>query len=186
MSVIRAIQTISILFLVAAGWIFTRGVAVLDEARTEPMAEPTAIERFLRDRGDKKDGRDYLPPLVQQAQAFALYLNPPRPPAPTPAPKPSALTSSAMKAAGDPKPPAPVQPSAASPKFELHGISYYRAQPERSMALVREPGGSRRWVRPGQQLGHLTIERIESTTLICRDATQTHVIALMADEGRTS
>ena len=55
----------------------------------------------------------------------------------------------------------PVKPPASTPKFELHGISYYRQKPDQSMALVLEPGGTRRWVHPGEQLGHLTIERID-------------------------
>ena len=45
-----------------------------------------AIEEFRAARGDKIEGkRNETSPLVKQAEAFALYLNPP----PKPKPKPS-------------------------------------------------------------------------------------------------
>jgi hypothetical protein len=184
---VRIAQVISVLIFAAAGLLFAQEITVLvrDEPRAEPVTGPSATERFRQGRSGQSDESERQPPLIEQAQAFALYLNPPPPPvASAPAPRPAAagmptLVRSSRTVADA----SPVQPPASSPKFELYGISYYRAKPEQSMALVLEPDGRCHWVRPGDQLGHLTIERIDSTSLVCREGTQTHVVALAPMEA---
>ena len=74
------------------------------------------------------------------------------------------------------------RPSSTSLKFELHGISYYRADPSQSMALICEPGGDRRWVRQGDSLGHVVVERIGADCLVCRDGAQMETVALASGE----
>jgi hypothetical protein len=182
-------QIASILSLVATGLIFapclTRGSH--DDCVDRLLAGPSAVERFLQNRPDASIKEDRLPPLVEQAQILALYLNPPRAPvASIPASK-SAVATPVRPAppGGNVTPVTQIQPASSSPKFELHGISYYRQKPERSMALVLEPGGNRRWVHPGEQLGHLTIERIDCNSVVCRDGGQTQVLALAPNEALT-
>ena len=181
---IRILQAISILALGAAGLIFCRclGRAACDEQ----TQTPSAVERFRQSRTGQSDQSERLPPLLQEAQALALYLNPPRASAASlPASKLETVPSLPVKTIGNVTPALPVAPPASTPKFELHGISYYRQRPDQSMALVVEPGGSRRWVHQGQQLGHLTIERIDRNSVLCRDETQTHVVALAQNEALT-
>ncbi len=113
-----------------------------------------------------------------------LYLNPLRAPSAfVPASKSETAAPLPVKTASAVTAAVPVRPPASAPKFELHGISYYRQKPDQSMALVLEPGGTRRWVHPGEQLGHLTIERIDCNSVLCRDGAQTHVVALAANEA---
>jgi hypothetical protein len=90
-----------------------------------------------------------------------------------------------VRTISDVTPALPVKPPASAPKFELHGISYYRQKPDQSIALVLEPGGTRRWVHQGEQLGHLTIERVDCNSVVCRDGAQTHVVALATNEAIT-
>ncbi len=183
---IKILQAISVLALGTAGLIFCRclGGAVRDE----PAPAPSAVERFRQSRTGKNGEGEHLPPLLQEAQVLALYLDPPRaaPAASVPISKSEVATSPLpVKTASAVTAAVPVRPPASAPKFELHGISYYRQKPEQSMALVLEPGGARRWVHPGEQLGHLTIERIDANSVLCRDGEQTHVVALAAEETRT-
>ncbi len=49
-----------------------------DEHLEQSLDSPGVIERFNKNVGNKaKTGQDEISPLVQQAGAFALYLNPP-------------------------------------------------------------------------------------------------------------
>jgi hypothetical protein len=64
----------------------------------------------------------------------------------------------------------------------MRRISYYRQDPNQSMALIYESEGSRRWVRQGEELGHLVVERIDRDGLVYRDGNATHVMALASSE----
>lgn len=155
---------------------------------TNPPSEKisSALEQF-RHTGDATVATpgNQKPPLIQQAEAFALYLNPPHVP-----PMPSDRTQDNIAIA----PPtgaskqqtattAAIGPPSSSPKFELHGISYYRVNPDRSMALIYEQGGVRRWVRQGDKLGHLLIERIDGDRLVYRDGEEILAMALAPTEA---
>lgn len=115
-----------------------------------------------------------------------MYLNPPRTQTSVTASGikqiDSAIIQPAKPQEGQVLVAAAVQPTASSAKFELHGISYYRADPDQSMALVCEQGGARRWVRQGDQLGHLSVERIDRDSLVYREGAETHVMALASGE----
>jgi hypothetical protein len=183
---VRIVQAISILALGAAGLTFCRCFG--GAAGDEPVQTPSAVERFQQSRTGKSDEGERLPPLLQEAQTLALYLNPPRaaPVASVPISKSETATPPLpVKTVSAVTPAVPVRPPASAPKFELHGISYYRQKPEQSIALVLEPGGTRRWVHPGDQLGHLTIERIDANSVLCRDGEQTQVVALAQSEALT-
>jgi len=184
MFMIRTIQTISILAILLAALLFISCLAdgLRDDSCTEQVGTPSAIERFQQAGGNgASDSRNQVSPLVQQAQAFALYLNPPAVAAPIihkdQAFPPPAKDDSSVKRVME------VRPASSSPNFELHGISYYRSKPHESMALVCEPGGNRRWVRQGEQLGHLVIERIDGDSIVYREGAQTHVMALAPKEA---
>jgi hypothetical protein len=187
---IKMIQAGSILSLVAAGFLWACcALHWLHDSATEPTTTSSAIEQFLRSRPGGRHGDSNQPsPLVQQAQVLALYLNPPQA---TAAPTASATatasvaSTTAVNRASAVTPPTPIRPPASSAKFELHGISYYRQKPEQSMALVLEPGGMRHWVHPGEQLGHLAIERIDGNSVVCRDGAQTQIVALAPREAIT-
>lgn len=173
---VTVLRTLSILSLVSAGLLFLlsiqRELHADDPSRLSDL--PSAIEAFTQSSAKSPtEGADHVPRLVEQARILALYLSPPvpRPPAGDP-PRRMVVT-----------PPVANKPASAAQVFELHGISYHRAKPEESIALICEPGGQRRWVRQGMQLGHLAIERITGISVICRDGDRVREIALATDEA---
>jgi hypothetical protein len=183
---VRAIQAIGVGAIILAAVVFMRFLA--DGQRASPFVgqDTTVVERFEQVGGRIQDaGRDQIPLLVQQAQAFALYLDPPvvsptvLPPKkaqdPPATPEPKGVTASITE----------VRPVSSSAKFELHGISYYRLDPGQSMALICEQGGRRRWIRPGDSVGHMVIERIESDGLVYHDGAATQRMALAPSETVT-
>jgi len=170
---VRILQALSGLALIGATLLF--GISARDhwrgDAHIGTLTTPTVIERF-RQQGRRQDriGGAQLPPLVQQAQILAAYLNPP-------ASKPKAsphLTKENKAVVQAPE----IRPVNTSPKFELHGISYRPAQPEASLALIWQPDTGRRWVKEGARLGHLTIVEINGDSVLYTDGTDTHTMAL--------
>ena len=83
-------------------------------------------------------------PLVTQAQLFALRINPPKPV--------EQVSTVAQK---------PVE----TPKFRLLGTSVYPDDPNRSMALIDEPGKGVHWVVPSDKIGHLTVTQGSAASL---------------------
>lgn len=131
-----------------------------------------AIEEFRAARGGKvEDKRNETSPLVKQAEAFALYLNPP--PKPKPEPAVSGVKSK----------PRPAGPVAA--KFKLVGTSRHVLQPELSLALIDEPGKGLYWVRQSSKVGHLIIEQIRDGLVVVRDGNNTFELVAERPEKRS-
>jgi len=132
-----------------------------DEEVEKFLKSAGAIENFKKAAGDKttKGSESQTSPLVSQAQAFALYLNPPKPKLETP-PAPQTTVK--------PRPMAPV-----APKFKLVGTSFYPSHPELSLALIDEPATGLRWIRQSSQVGHLVIEQVKDGLVVVRDDTRT-------------
>lgn len=130
-----------------------------DEHLEESLDSPGVIERFNKTVGNKaKTGQNEISPLVQQAGAFALYLNPP------PAKTPRAATGRTTDTTRGP---------AVTPKFKLLGTSYYKGQPELSLALIDEPGKGLHWVRQSSKVGHLLIEQVKDGIVVFKDGKRT-------------
>lgn len=165
MIMIRTLKITSI----AVGFlaICSLGLSVAFGLRPDPeMAEfletAGAIEKFKAAAAQHPEDQSRLSPLVKQAQAFALLINPPEPPTPE---RPSRPTTAV-------KPTIP-KPSVVRSKFDLIGICYYRSHPDRSLALIDEPGKGIHWVKQAGKVGHLIIEQIRKTSLIYRDGQRT-------------
>jgi hypothetical protein len=132
-----------------------------DEQVEQFLSFPGVIEKFSKAKGDSdKRSESQISPLVKEAQAFALYLNPP--------PKPKKETRPIPKKTTTPRPQAPV-----SPKFKLIGVSYYASHPELSLALIDEPGRGTRWVRQSSKVSHLIIEQVKDGLVVVRDGKRT-------------
>jgi hypothetical protein len=144
--------------------------------RSDPKIEellkaPDALDSFAASKGQgpaKDEGQ--VSPLVKQAVDFARYLNPPPPP-------PSLLPPPIVAAASEPAPTAPV-----SVKFDLVGTSYYASHPELSLALIDEPGKGLHWVRQGESISHLTIEKVSGGSITVRDGQRTSEMTVKVDE----
>jgi len=121
------------------------------------LNSPGVIEKFNTTVGNKaKTSQNQVSPLVQQAGAFALYLNPP-PDAKTP----KAATGRTAGITSGPSVP---------PKFKVIGTSYYKDRPELSMALIDEPGKGLRWVRQSSEVGHFLIEQVKDGLVVFKDS----------------
>ena len=130
------------------------------------------IEGFREARGDKvEDERHEISPLVKQAEAFALYLNPP----PKPKPEPSV-----SEGKSEPRPVGPV-----TAKFKLVGTSRYALHPELSLALIDEPGKGLYWVRQFSKVGHLIIEQVKDGLIVVRDGKSTFELVAERPEKRS-
>jgi len=133
----------------------------------EFLNSPGAIEKFRSTEGKKaKKSESQSSPLVQQAEAFAKYLNPPKSIIPK--------TSAGLKTASISRD-LPV-----TPKFKVLGTCYYASNPEMSLALIDEPGKGRHWVRQSSNVGHLLIEQIKDGLVVIKSSEET--FELMIEE----
>lgn len=142
------------------------------------LASAGAIENFKKIKGSKKRrGADnQVSPLVKQAKAFSLYLNPPKP-----KPKPGTkLQKTLGRKSAIPK------PKTTTAKFKLIGTSYYQQQPEMSLALIDEPGKGLRWVWQSSKVGRLLFDQIKDGVVVIRDGKKTYEIAVEARPQRRS
>jgi hypothetical protein len=142
-----------------------------DERREQFLNSAGVIEKFKEAKGDKVEDRQHeISPLVKQAEAFALYLNPPPPPQPI---------------VSEPSRPQPPRPQMTSPKFKLVGTSYYALHPELSLALIDEPGKGLRWVRQSSKVGHLIVEQVKDGLVVVRDGKSTFELVAERPEKRS-
>jgi hypothetical protein len=130
--------------------------------------EISIAERFQAFRSfSTKNNDDVIPPLVKQATAYAMYLNPPEPPAPKEAPQPKKPVHRSL---------------GTTPKFRLLSTTYYRSSPEKSLALVSEPGRGAHWIKKGERLGQFVVESVEKGAIVYRDGNQSHEMRITIKE----
>ncbi|NQT04320.1 MAG: hypothetical protein HQ580_20005 [Planctomycetes bacterium] len=134
------------------------------------LQQPGVIQRFEDTCNRQDKPAEQSSPLVAQARAFSSYLS---------APRPSEKKEKMLFAANQTpsqsvpvitKPPSPPAPSA---KFKVLGTSYYPNQPEKSMALIWQPGsqaGYEKWVKEGSRLGHFIVHKIKRRAIVYRDS----------------
>jgi hypothetical protein len=111
-----------------------------DKEKEAFLAKPTATEIFKKNA--VRPAGQLESPLLKQAQAFALRINPPKP----------------VEAE---QTPVEVRKAVEAPKFRLLGTSYLAQEPNRSMALIDEPGKGIHWVSPSDKIDYLTVTRVE-------------------------
>lgn len=92
-------------------------------------------------------------PLVNQAKALALRLDPPPPPPPPVRQEPTE----------QPRPQEPIRPApvVSTARFELLATAHNPDFPDRSLALIQPTNSPLKWVRQGDKIGHLEIGAIE-------------------------
>jgi len=144
------------------------------------LKSASAIEEFKASKGKPDSRRDSRSsPLVEQAKAFALYLNPPPKPKPEPPRRPDRTGSEKRNVTR--KPTGPV-----SAKFKLIGTAYYPTRPNDSMALIDQPGAGLSWVKQGESVQHLLFEQINDGFVMIRDGKNINKITTPArDEDQT-
>jgi len=147
-----------------------------DEQVEQFLSSPGVIEKFSKAKGDKdRRSESQISPLVKEAQAFALYLNPP----------PKKTEPRPIRKNKKPTPPKPRPPAPVSPKFKLIGVSYYASHPDLSLVLIDEPGKGTRWVRQSSRVGHLIIEQVKDGLVVVRDDKRTFELELKRREEKS-
>ncbi len=167
---VRGLNIISMLAIISAVAVFVLcAVQQLQGAQeTEENPDLTIIEKFnMTGASGEKSQQKIVNPLVEQAQAFALYLNPPKPkPQKTrqahvvPEQRTVQVLNEKITTAESTK---------LKPKFTLVGTSYYRSNPQKSMALVSEPDKGVHWVKQGAHLGHFIVDEVKRGMIVYRD-----------------
>ncbi len=155
---IKTLRITSVVAVVVAGVFFVFPVlfgARSDESLDEFLNSPSVIEEFRNATGNTAATEDSrVSPLVQQAKAFGLYLNPPEPE------RPSTPVGPEVR---------PIKPRpTVTPKFNVIGTSTCEDHPELSLALVDEPGKGLHWVRQASKVGHLSIEQIKDGLVVVK------------------
>lgn len=171
---IKTLRITSIVAVALAGVLFV--LPVVFGVRSDPEAEqflnrPGVIELFKKARIDRtKADTSQSSPLVTQANAFAKYLKPDKPRPAVTGPRPGPTTPAPLKV---------------RPKFPLLA-TVVSENPERSIALINEPGGGPRWVRQGSEVMHLVIEQIKEGLIVYRDGQKTSEIQVEPRPPRQS
>ncbi len=163
-----ALYTFSAFVLIAAGVVFERcGTLWLQNIQEIEQNPGLSIkERFQKAVSSRENNsQQAVSPFVQQAQDFAVYINPPRPPEPKQTM--TVRTSSERKNSS-------LNLPNITPKFRLLATCYNRSRPEESVALVSEPGRDSRWVEKGELLGHFVVESVEQGMIVYRHGDRLH------------
>ncbi|MGB8226063.1 MAG: hypothetical protein WCE45_04215 [Sedimentisphaerales bacterium] len=151
-TILIAVAALGIIIFIAA-----KGIAS-DKGIEKFLAAPGIAEQ-LAGSAEKGAPIEQDTPLIRQAKAFALRINPPPPPEPVRrAPTPEELRPKA----------------AITAKFTLVGTSYYAGNEKSSWALINEVGKGWHWVREGEKIGYLVIEKIGMGAVLIRDGDKTY------------
>jgi hypothetical protein len=159
--------------------------AKVDPEIEKILRRPHVLERYKRASNRGSDNsQDEISPLVRQAKLFAAYLNPPQAykneatvPTHSTAISPEIKTAVSNKFVLH------------TPKFALHGTCYYPSRPEKSLALVWQPGGgggTLSWIGQGARLGHFVVDEIKRSSIIYRAGEQKHVMKVQRASARPS
>jgi len=156
-----ALYTFGVLALFSAGYVFFRCGMQWHHIFAQTEEEPTLsiVDKYEQTKYfiDVRD-RQAISPLVQQAQNYAGYINPPQIPKHQQNPE---LKSPERDVSV-------VRLPNITPKFRLLATCYNRTRPEESLALVSEPGRDARWVEKGELLGNFVVESVERGSIVYR------------------
>jgi len=166
--IVRIVWIFCVLICLSAGAILA--LCVHDLGHENPAVksiceQPSVQQRFEELHNQRDIQTEKNSPLVVQTQAFAAYLN-----------GPVVQEKKEVVVAGR-KPPrniakVPKIRVVTTAKFKLEGTSYYPNRPERSIALIAEPGVNMenpRWVKEGERLGHFVVHKIRRGAVVYRD-----------------
>lgn len=159
---IKTLRITSVIAAILAGIFFVFPVVYgirSDESVDEFLKLQSVREKFENAVDNKaKTGDNRESPLVEQAEAFALYLNPLQPKVQkTPM---GTKTTIASKL--------PV-----TPKFKVFATSYCAENPTLSQALIDEPGKGRYWIRQSGKVGHLLVEQVKDGLVVVKGGEET-------------
>jgi len=165
---IKTLRITSVVAAILAGVFFVFPViyGVRSDGRIDEFLKlPSAKEKFENAADTKtKTGESRESPLVTQAEAFALYLNPIKPPV--------------RKVSKGAKTPYISSKVNVTPKFPVYATIVCPENPNLSQALIDEPGKGRHWVRQSSMVGHLLIEQVKDGLVVVKGAEETFDIEI--------
>ena len=132
------------------------------------LEKPGVVARFEDQAGDGEN-KELQSPLVAQASAFALRIDPPPPPAPPKQedkPKPQPTRTVTRTPPPEPKPVTPTPKVTSTAKFSLLATVVCESNPDRSMVLLRQTGGKNEWFWQGEKVGHLQVAQVRNGSAI--------------------
>ena len=139
-----------------------------DQNAEEYIKSQGVIEKFKADSGSKtQNNNNQAYPLVQQAQAFALIINPPKTP----------RTNNAPQRNNPGTPDVSSRTLATTPKFKVTVTSINENHPELSSALI-DDGITKKWVRPSETYNHMLISEIKDGMVIVKNSETTYEIPI--------
>ncbi len=167
-TMIKTLRITSVVAAILAGVFFVFPVVYgvrSDERIDEFLKLPSLREKF-EDVADNqaKAGESRVSPLVEQAEAFALYLNP--------------LKATVQKASQGAKTTDIASKLPVTPKFKVFGTIYFAGNPELSQALIDEPGRGRHWVRQSSKVGHLLVEQVKDGLVVVKSSKETFELVI--------
>ena len=162
------ITTIAVAVFALAFIIFIAAKGIASDEGIEKFLSAQGVAEQLQagSAGSTPSAGDQETPLIRQAKAFALRIDPPPPPQPVVPKGTPAQTEPTRRPQVD-----------VSAKFTLVGTSYYTGDEENSWALINEVGKGWHWVKQGEKAGHLIVEKIGDGVVLIRDGSKTYELA---------
>ncbi|HCO95024.1 MAG TPA: hypothetical protein DIU00_13905 [Phycisphaerales bacterium] len=171
---IKTLRITSVVAAILAGVFFVFPVIYgvrSHENIDEFLKSPGVIEKFENASGKAKTSESRVSPLVEQAKAFALYLNPPK--------------ATERKVSKGIKPGNISSRLSVTPKFKVFATSYCPENPKVSQALIDEPGKGRHWVLQSGKVGHLLIEEVKDGVIIVKGGKETFELLIEEKQETT-
>lgn len=128
------------------------------------LEQPSIVEQLKKTTNTMAQKVDAVSPLVTQAAAFALRIDPPPPPPPPPQLKKDENTQTEETKIKVPPPPPPPPPKTV--KFDLVATAKYKSQPEKSLALLNMVSEGYKWYRQGETVGRFTIHEVKEGSIV--------------------
>lgn len=172
---IKTLRITSVIAAILAGVFFVFPVVYgvrSDERVDEFLKQPSVKEKFESAADNKaKAVESRTSPLVEQAEAFAAYLNPAKPTTQRPSVTAKTTIDSRL---------------AVTPKFRVFATSVCPKNPELSLALIDEPGRGRYWVRQSGKVGHLLVEQVKDGAVVIKGSEETFELKIPDKAEATS
>jgi len=160
---IKTLRITSVVAAILAGVFFVFPVVygVRSDERIDGFLKQPSVREKFEDVADNKTKatENRASPLVEQAEAFALYLNP--------------LKATVQKTSTGTKTTSISDRLPVTPKFKVFATSYCAENPDLSLALIDEPGRGLYWVRQSSKVGHLLIEQIKDGLVVVKGGQET-------------
>jgi hypothetical protein len=144
------------------------------------LESPLTAQTYGGDLPDTMADGSSKAPLVVEAEALSLRLNPPPPKVARPDPGKSSPQSPSQ--ATPPQPARPKTPVVA--KFDLLGTVVNHARPSLSMIFIDVPGEGQKWVYQGESVGRLRIDEVKEDSVVYSDGDNTAELAMVDHQSQ--